>query len=71
MALDLDSIGKPIGPLVKEYDWKDVVLYALGVGAGFDDLQYVYENDLKVIPSYSISAAFEFLMTSRSRPKGR
>ena len=64
MALDLDSIGKPIGPLVKEYDWKDVVLYALGVGAGFDDLQYVYENDLKVIPSYSISAAFEFLMTS-------
>ncbi len=64
MALDLDSIGKPIGPLVKEYDWKDVVLYALGVGAGFDDLDYVYEKELKVIPSYSISAAFEFLMTS-------
>ncbi len=64
MALNLDAIGKPIGPLVKEYDWKDVVLYALGVGAGFDDLEYVYENDLKVIPSFSIGAVFDFLMTS-------
>ncbi len=35
MALNLDSIGKKIGPLTKDYDWRDVVLYALGVGAGF------------------------------------
>jgi len=30
MALNLDSIGKKIGPVTKKYDWKDVVLYALG-----------------------------------------
>ena len=64
MALKLDTIGKKIGPLVKEYDWKDLVLYALGVGAGFDDLEYCYENQLKVIPSFSIGAVFDFLAAS-------
>lgn len=61
MALNLDCIGKKIGPVTKKYDWKDVVLYALGVGAGFDDLDYVYENRLKVIPSFAIGAVFDFL----------
>jgi NAD(P)-dependent dehydrogenase (short-subunit alcohol dehydrogenase family)/acyl dehydratase/putative sterol carrier protein len=61
MALHLDAIGKPIGPVTKDYTWKDVVLYALGVGAGFDELEYVYEKDLKVIPSFGIAAIFEFL----------
>ena len=56
MALNLDAIGKKIGPLQKEYTWKDVVLYALGVGAGFDNLEYCYENQLKVIPSFSIAS---------------
>ena len=64
MALNLNSIGKKIGPLQREYDWKDIVLYALGVGAGFDDLEYCYEDRLKVIPSFSIGAVFEFLANS-------
>jgi NAD(P)-dependent dehydrogenase (short-subunit alcohol dehydrogenase family)/acyl dehydratase/putative sterol carrier protein len=61
MALDLDSIGKKLGPVSRDYTWKDVVLYALGVGAGFDDLDYCYESRLKVIPSFSIGAVFDFL----------
>jgi len=61
MALNLDAIGKKIGPVTREYGWKDVVLYALGVGAGFDELEYVYEKDLKVIPSFAIAVIFEFL----------
>ena len=61
MALNLDAVGKKIGPVTKEYSWKDVVLYALGVGAGFDDLEYCYEQKLKVIPSFSIASVFEFL----------
>jgi NAD(P)-dependent dehydrogenase (short-subunit alcohol dehydrogenase family)/acyl dehydratase/putative sterol carrier protein len=61
MALKLDSIGAKIGPSEKVYDWKDVVLYALGVGAGFDELDYVYEKKLKVIPTFSIAAVFDFL----------
>ncbi|MFH2007763.1 MAG: SDR family NAD(P)-dependent oxidoreductase [bacterium] len=62
MALNLDSIGKPIGPKHKDYNWKDCALYALGVGAGFEDLDYVYEKQLKVVPSFSIGAVFDFLM---------
>ncbi len=61
MALNMDAIGKKIGPLTKNYDWKDVILYALGVGAGVDELDYTYEKNLKVIPSFSIAAIFDFL----------
>ena len=61
MALNLDAINKKIGPLTKSYGWKDVALYALGVGAGFDELDFVYEKKLKVIPSFSIAAIFNFL----------
>jgi len=46
MALKLASIGRTIGPVTGEYEWKDSVLYALGVGLGFDDLDYVYGNQL-------------------------
>ena len=62
MALNLDVVGKPFAPLTKDYTWKDVVLYALGVGAGFSDLDYCYEKDLKVIPSFSIASIFDILM---------
>ncbi len=61
MALNLDAVGKELEPVIREYTWKDVVLYALGVGAGFSELEYCYEKNLKVIPSFSIAAVFEFL----------
>ena len=61
MALNMDALGKPIGPVTKQYDWKDVVLYALGIGAGFDELDYTYEKNLKVIPTFSIASIFDFL----------
>lgn len=59
MALNTNAVGKPIGPLKRDYTWKDVVLYALGVGAGFSELNYCYEKDLKVIPSFSIAMIFD------------
>ena len=59
MALNLDAVGEKIGPISKEYTWKDAVLYALGVGAGFSDLHYCYEKDLKVIPSFAITTLYE------------
>lgn len=61
MALNLDSIGKKIGPFTKEYTWKEPVLYALGVGAGFSDLDYCYERDLKVLPSFGIVTLYDFM----------
>ena len=61
MALNLDAIGKKIGPFTKDYTWKDAVLYALGVGAGFSDLDYCYEKSLKVIPSFGITTMYDFM----------
>jgi NAD(P)-dependent dehydrogenase (short-subunit alcohol dehydrogenase family)/acyl dehydratase/putative sterol carrier protein len=61
MALNLNAIGKKIGPYTKDYTWKDTVLYALGVGAGFSDLDYCYEKDLKVIPSFAMTTIYDFM----------
>jgi len=58
MSLNLDAIGRKIGPVTTEYTWKDLVLYGLGVGAGFDELEYVYEGRLKPIPSFAVTVAY-------------
>ena len=55
--LDLSIVGKKFEPTVFEYTWKDVVLYALGIGAQADELSFVYEHNpvgLKVFPSYGV-----------------
>ena len=31
MTLNLGAIGKKMGPVTREYGWRDLVLYALGV----------------------------------------
>ena len=61
MGLNMDAVGKVIGPMQRAYTWKDVVLYALGVGAGFSELDYCFEKNLKVIPSFSIAMIFDLL----------
>jgi NAD(P)-dependent dehydrogenase (short-subunit alcohol dehydrogenase family)/acyl dehydratase len=61
VALNLNAIGKKIGPYIKSYNWKDTVLYALGVGAGFSDLDYCYEKNLKVIPSFAITTLYDLI----------
>jgi acyl dehydratase len=54
--IDLDLIGKKCGPIPFEYTWKDVVVYALSIGAQTDELPFIYENaegGLKVFPSFA------------------
>jgi hypothetical protein len=34
----MEALGKPFGPLALKYNWKDMVLYSLGVGAGFSEI---------------------------------
>jgi acyl dehydratase len=63
MALTLEAVGRRIGPFALAYGWKDVVLYALGVGAGFSEIDYCYEKALKVIPTFAAAALGDF--TSR------
>ena len=55
--IDLGLVGKKYGPICFEYTWKDVVLYALSIGAQAEELPFVYENikgGLRVFPSFSV-----------------
>lgn len=45
-------VGQKMEPRYMEYNWRDISLYALAVGAKREDLQYVYEKKLKTIPTF-------------------
>jgi acyl dehydratase len=70
MSLDLSLVGKPSAPVEFSYTWKDVALYALGIGAGRDELDYLYEGlGPRVIPSFAVVPMFE-PMVERLRKTG-
>ena len=54
MALNLEIVGKPIKSDPFHYGPDQVILYALGIGAGPKDIEFVYENGLKVYPSFAV-----------------
>lgn len=59
MAFDLSIVGKPGEPSTFEYAWKDIVLYALGIGAKIDELDYLYEGrGPKTYPSFAVVPVF-------------
>jgi acyl dehydratase len=54
--LDLSIVGKKSPEKIYEYEKKDVILYALGIGAQISELQFLYEGvsgGLKVFPSFA------------------
>lgn len=55
MAIKTEMVGQTFGPFITEYTFRDMILFALGCGAGYDgktDLQYVYEKDMKILPMF-------------------
>jgi acyl dehydratase len=59
MALNLEAIGHTSSELTHTYTWKDVVLYALGIGATRDELDFLYERrGPKVFPTYTVIPGF-------------
>jgi acyl dehydratase len=59
MAIDSSLVGRQTEPFQFEYDWKTVVLYALGVGAKRDELDYLYEaRGPKVLPTFAVVPAY-------------
>ena len=63
MALDLTSVDRRTEPTSFTYTSKDAILYALGVGATRDELDYLYEGrGPKVLPSFAVIPAFPALM---------
>ena len=52
--VDLNQlIGAKMEPRYVEYNWRDVALYNLAVGAHKEDLSYYYEKYLKAIPTFA------------------
>ncbi len=50
-------IGQSCGPRTMKYTWRDVSLYALGVGASKNDLPYFFEQykgGMKALPTFSL-----------------
>src|SRR5436309_115180 len=62
MPVNLSYVGKRMESVTHTYDERDVMLYALGVGAGHDELQFVYQRDLKVLPTFAVIPAFPAML---------
>src|SRR5438128_5091636 len=62
MPVDLKAVGKKLGAVTHTYTERDVMLYALGVGCGTDELPFVYERDLKVLPTFAVIPSFPAML---------
>jgi acyl dehydratase len=54
MALNMDIVGKKLDSTPFTYTKDQVILYALGIGAGVKELDFVYEKGLKVFPTFAV-----------------
>ncbi len=65
MPIDPKLVGKELSSLEYTYNNKDIILYALGVGAGAkeDELKFVYESDLQALPTYGVIPPFGALFS--------
>lgn len=64
MAINLSLVGKKSEPQEFEYAEKDAVLYALGIGAQPDELDYLFEMapEFKVMPTFAVVPSFIALL---------
>lgn len=64
MGINLSLVGKKSDAVPFSYTWKDVVLYALGVGAKVDELDFLYEGrGPKVLPTFAVVPSFAAMMS--------
>jgi acyl dehydratase len=62
MAIKLDIVGTPLEPVRHSYTWRDAVVYALGVGARIDELDFLYEGrGPRVLPTFAVVPSFNAL----------
>src|SRR6185503_839889 len=71
MPLDLSAVGFKSEPYTFTYDWKTVVLYALGIGCRKSELDYVYEGRGPVVfPTFAVVPAYAALTDLVARTGG-
>lgn len=52
-----DWIGRDLGTRVVEYTERDAILYALAIGATPDRLDLVFEDQLRMLPTFGLTLA--------------
>jgi acyl dehydratase len=65
MAINRGLVGVASEPLQHDYTWRDVVLYALGVGTRLpDELDFLFEGrgGPKVLPTFAVVPSFQALL---------
>ena len=85
MPFDLSIVGQQSEPTRHAYTWRDTVLYALGVGAKVEELDYLYEGrgpdgtsaasaqggpHQKVLPSFAVVPTFKPMFDLLGRTGG-
>src|SRR6201993_1600405 len=69
MPIDSNAIGATTDANVFEWTDRDTLLYALGVGAGIDDLAFTTENShdtpQQVLPTYAVIACLPFAAAAK------
>ena len=69
MPIDPTAIGAKTDPTDFEWTDRDTLLYALGVGAGVDDLAFTTENshdiEQQVLPTYAVIACLPFAAAAK------
>lgn len=69
MPIDFEqAVGAELDGGTFSWGEEDLILYALGVGAGNppispDELRYVYEGDLRVVPTFGTIPPFDMMMS--------
>jgi hypothetical protein len=62
MSVDPKSVGTESSVSTLRYDWKTLALYALGIGAKRDELDYLYEGrGPKAYPTFAVVPAYPVL----------
>ena len=58
MPIDPDAVGASGGPVSRSWTSKDALLYAVGIGAGVDELSFTTENTTdtpqRVFPTFAV-----------------
>lgn len=71
MSLDLSAVGATTETFVLDYDWRTLVLYALGIGATPNELDYLYEKrGPRIYPTFAVVPAYPVLDALLKRTGG-
>ena len=69
IALNLEAVGQRLEAPEFTYDWKTCATYALGIGAGTDELPYVWEAapQFNVYPGFAVLPVHGIVMEALAR----